>query len=316
MHPPKSLAAGVLVAIALTTAACARIQPGGTSLQPATATPTSSSAGGLDQEHLEAQATLDRWAAAVSKAGGPPWFSVAADYATSLLGDWESLDLGSNGKIALYAGALEADPELSDSVPADAEVQWADGVTRTMPLMSARDALTDLKADGNGQCGDCRPLVVTGATLSTADVTTSRGQAIVPVWEFSLQGTAVRITRVAVAPEATASVAPQEGVGRPIDSAAGTRDGRGLTVTFVGSPGPANQPCGADYEAEAVESSIAVVVLVHEHRYVSPDPSPSPIACAAVGAIRTATVQLSEPLGDRAVLDPKEGIPVPVTLTN
>jgi hypothetical protein len=319
VHPPKALVLGLLVTFALTMAACARIQPGGTTQQSATTTatasPASSASGGLDQEHLEAQAALDRWAAAVSKAGGPPWFSVRAEYATGQIGEWESLDLASNGKIALMAGAVQADPELSDSVPPNADVQWADGVIRNVALVSARDALTEVKADGNGQCGDCRLLIVTGARLSTAEVTTSRGQATVPVWEFTLQATAVRVTRVAVSPAATAQVAPHEGVGWRIDSAAGTRTGRALTVTFAGSPGPGSEPCGADYDAEAVESSLAVVVIVHEHRYVSPDPSASNI-CASNGAMRTATVQLVAPLGDRAVLDPKEGVPVIVTLTS
>ena len=134
--------------------------------------------------------------------------------------------------------------------------------------------------------------------------------------EFTLQGTSVRVTYVAVSPAATAKVAPHEGVGRQIDSATGTRSGRVLTVTFTGSPGPGSRPCGADYDAEAVESSLGVVVIVHEHRYVDPDPSASPIICTSEGAFRMANVELAQPLGDRAVLDPKEGLPVPVTLTN
>jgi hypothetical protein len=320
VHPPKTLVVVLLVTFALTMAACAQIQPGGTTQQSATTTasasPASSASGGLDQEHLEAQAALDRWAAAVSKAGGPPRFSGRAEYATGQIGEWERLDLASNGKIALMAGAVRADPDLSDSVPPDADVHWADGVIRNVALMSARDALAELKADGNGQCGECRPLIVSGARLSTAEVTTSRGQATVPVWEFTLQATSVRVTLVALSPAATAQVAPHDGVGSRVDSAAGTRTGRALTVTFIGAFGPGSQPCGADYDAEAVESSLAVVVIVHEHRYLSPDPSASQIACAAVGATRTATVQLAEPLGDRAVLDPMEGVPVSVTLTS
>jgi hypothetical protein len=100
-----------------------------------------------------------------------------------------------------------------------------------------------------------------------------------------------------------------------VDSATGMRTGRELTVTVTGSPGPASQPCGADYDGEAGESDLGVVVIVHEHRYV-PDPSDSSIACTAVGAMRKVTVQLATPLGDRAVLDPQGGVPVPVTLAN
>jgi hypothetical protein len=77
-------------------------------------------------------------------------------------------------------------------------------------------------------------------------------------------------------------------------------------VSFVGSPGPASQPCGADYTAEAVESDLAVVVIVTEHR------NPGLATCTAVGARRTAAVELASPLGDRAVLEVREGLPVPV----
>jgi hypothetical protein len=38
-------------------------------------------------------------------------------------------------------------------------------------------------------------------------------------------------------------------------------------------------------------------------------------ACDLVGYRREATVQLAAPLGDRAVLEVKQGLPVPVTLT-
>ena len=79
-------------------------------------------------------------------------------------------------------------------------------------------------------------------------------------------------------------------------------------MTFVGAPGPASQSCGADYTAEAVESDTAIVVIVHEH------PNPGGGACALVGATRTAKVTLASPLGKRAVLEIKEGRPVPVTL--
>jgi hypothetical protein len=304
--------------VAFTASACAR-SPGQGSAQPPPVSSSSSSASSTptptDQEHLQARALLDRWADAVAAAGGPPWFYVSPGFESRPIGDWENGDFGGNAKIALLAGSLVAAAQLSDATPPPGEVRWADGVTRSLPLMSANDALEALKAGGNHQCGDCQPLTVTGATLSAADVTTSRGQATVPVWEFALQGTAVRVMRVAVAPSATPMLTSKAGVGMRVESATGIRAGRELTVTVAGSPGPASQPCGADYTGEAVESDLGVVVIVHEHRY-APDPNASPIACAAIGAMRTVTVQLASPLGDRAVLDPSEGLPVSVTLSS
>jgi hypothetical protein len=59
-----------------------------------------------------------------------------------------------------------------------------------------------------------------------------------------------------------------------------------------------------------VESDLAVVVIVTRH----PHSPPVAVACAAVGARRTATARLAAPLGDRAVLDLRMGTPVPVVL--
>ena len=92
-----------------------------------------------------------------------------------------------------------------------------------------------------------------------------------------------------------------------MESASVGADDRELVVTFTGAPKPGSEGCGADYEAEAVESARAVVVIVVEHRN-------SPFqTCPGIGARRTATVQLAEPLADRAVLEVKQGLPVPVT---
>jgi hypothetical protein len=96
--------------------------------------------------------------------------------------------------------------------------------------------------------------------------------------------------------------------GLSIESA--TLDARGtrMTVSFTGSPGPATQPCGIDYSAEAVESDEAVVVIVLEQ----PNGYSGP--CTMMGMSRTATLNLAKPLGNRTVL-PIRGEPVPVTHT-
>jgi hypothetical protein len=98
-----------------------------------------------------------------------------------------------------------------------------------------------------------------------------------------------------------------------IDSATTVGAGTRLTVNFVGSPGPASEPCGVDYTAEAVESENAVVVIVVQHPY--PGPYGPNQGCTAVGFDRNATVDLVRPLGERAVLEVRQGLPVPVTIT-
>ena len=260
----------------------------------------------------EAHADLARWADAVAAAGGGSSF-VPVGELTGQAGDWEP-DVGDNNKSALMAGMVEAAVSLPADPPPDGEVLWPDGSTTTVRLVSAPEALAGLKADAAGSpCGDCTTLQLTGARLTTAPVQTSRGPATAPVWAFTVRGTAVRVTRLAVAAGVTVTPPPWDPdnppVGISIESADGTIGGQHLTVTFTGAPGPGDQPCGADYTAEAVESSTAVVVIVTEHPHARFE------SCTAVGAVRTADVELAAPLGERAVLEVKQGLPVPVRLT-
>ena len=150
---------------------------------------------------------------------------------------------------------------------------------------------------------------MTDARLTSGPIQTTRGPATAPIWEFTVQGTAVKLTRVAIANPVV--VAPDEvgsGLGLSIDSASGSVSGTELTVAFVGAPDPGDKPCGEDYTAEAVESDLAVVVIVTRHPHVTIG------ACSAVGARRTATATLAAPLGSRAVLDLQRGTPVPIVL--
>jgi hypothetical protein len=262
--------------------------------------------------HQEAQADLARWADAVAAAGGQTAF-VPVGELTGQVGDWE-LAVGDNNKPALMAGLIEAAASLPAATPPNGELRWQDGSSATVRLISAQQALAELKAEGSGSCSDCVPLQITGAKLASGQVETSRGPAEAPVWEFTLQGTAVMVTQVAIADRVTVVPPPWDPndppVGISIDSATEAVGGRQLTVDFTGAPGPGDRPCGADYTAEAVESQTAVVVIVTEHTIGLPVP------CSAVGAIRTAEVELSAPLGERTVLEVRERLPVVALLTS
>jgi len=237
--------------------------------------------------HLQAQAALSRWADAVAAAGGPSTVVLVGER-TGQVGDWEA-NVGDNDR-------------------------WEDGTTAIVSVLAAQQALLAIQTDTSSPCGDCRALHVKSATLTTAPIQTSRGAATGPVWELTIDGTAVKVTRVAIADAITvvpptwdANNAP---VGLSIDSASGTVGGRTLTVTFVGAPSPGDQPCGEDYTGDAVESDLAVVVIVTRHPHATLGE-----ACSLVGAARTATVMLTAPLGQRAVLEVQQGLPVPVVLT-
>jgi hypothetical protein len=262
--------------------------------------------------HEQADAALARWAAAVAAAGGRQDF-VPTEGMTGQVGDWE-VDVGDNNKPALMAGLVEAAAQLPDDAPPQAEIRRNDGMTKTVPTISAAQALRDLQHDAEGPCPECHPLNVTGARLSTATVQTSRGPATAPAWEFSLEGTRVKVTRIAIAAGDGPAVQPppwdanNPPWGLRIDSAIGTIGGLELTASLTGARDGADKPCGEDYTAEAVESDLAVVIIVTAHS------NPSAGGCLLVGAVRSATAALARPLGDRTVLDVMEGRPVPVRL--
>ena len=157
--------------------------------------------------------------------------------------------------------------------PSSAGSHRGDGVHDVRALLRLHDAPRD------------------GRTLDLRTDRTTRGPATAPIWEFTLQGTDVKVTRVAIANPVV--VAPQvdedPNLGLAVDAASGSVGRNELTVAFVGAPDPGNLPCGEDYTAEAVEPDLAVVVIVTRH----PHSPPFGGACSAVGARRTATATLA-----------------------
>jgi hypothetical protein len=270
--------------------------------------------GNGDALRQRAQAVLAAWDTAQtgSQAAG---LVIAEGMSTLMVGpDWGSAIDGGNAKMAMMAGLFAAETPLSADTPPPGQVRWKDGTTQTLPVRSAAEAFEAMKADAEaiGSCKTCTPLTVTGATLVTATFRTSRGEADAPAWEFSLKDTPVRMDRVAVlvAPAAPAAIAVDIPSGAfRIDRATIDTSNLQLTVTFTGAPDSGDRPCGADYDAEAVESSVAIVVVVHAHEHVSL----LPVACSAVGAWRTATAGLAKPLGTRVLLDIISAEPIQVT---
>ena len=275
------------------------------------AAPPQTADSGTDWLHVKAQSALDRWAKAVAAAGGQRAFVQVGD-PTGQVGVWEAA-VGENNKPAVMAGLVQASADMPVEKPADGQVRWADGATRTVSLASALDAVSALTGLGGGDCPGCQPVLLTGARLTTGQVDTSHGPATAPVWEFTVKGSAVRLTRVAIDPATTVVLPPWDPIGVPftlsIMSASGTVEGQDLTVKFIGAENSADKPCGVDYSAEAVESAMAIVVILSSRR------NPTPDACTLMGFERTAIVKLAAPLGDRAVLNVQDGAPVPVVLT-
>jgi hypothetical protein len=210
----------------------------------------------------------------------------------------------------LYAGLFVAANQLPSEAPSDGSVKWQNGTVHAVPVISAQQALTDLKATGVSPCPDCTPLQITGASLTTATFQSTRGPAQAPAWEFSLKDTDVKLDQIAVGgrfiPPPPPEQPAQPRVGPPVESATVDASGMTLTVTVVGAQYAADKPCGADYTAEAVESDTAIVVIVYEHQ------NTLPAACSLVGYARTAQAALAKPLANRILID-LQAQPISVT---
>jgi hypothetical protein len=259
--------------------------------------------------HRQAQQALARWDAEVAASAGGSGFILVGESTLFVGQDWGPNIDGGNAKMAWYAGRFVVANPLPSEAPADGRIQWPDGTTHAVPLISAQQALIDLKAGGVSPCPDCTPLQVTGATLTTATFQTSRGPAQAPAWEFSLKDTDVKLDQIAVAIQLAVPAVPtpndqasgpavaQPWFGPPVQSATVDAGGMTITVTVVGALDAGDKPCGADYTADAVESDTGVVVIVYEHR------NTLPASCSAVGYFRTAQVTLAKPLGNRTLID-------------
>jgi hypothetical protein len=264
----------------------------------------------------QAEAALDRYDRAVEAAGGTSRF-VPVGELTGQTGEWEAA-LADNAKAAFGNGHLLNTGPLPAASADEGQVTWENGDRETIGLLSAEDALGRITAN-RVLCPDCVPLEVTGARLGTMRVETTRGPATAPAWEFTIKGSAVRVKRLAADGAGTVQVTPpswdphNSPAGLAISSASGATAGRQLTVEFTGSPQPASEPCGIDYTAEVVESKNAVVVYLIEKHHAA---AGADEVCTAIGFPRTATAGLAAPLGERAVLDVTQGLPVPVTLTS
>ena len=152
----------------------------------------------------------------------------------------------------------------------------------------------------------CGWLTITGATLTTAEVDTARGNATVPVWAFAVQGLAEPLLRVAVEPAAEVSdfepgLPPLPTTGR-IGVASGQdvvgSDGSRLTVR-VGIGSCDSEPVPHVAETDEVVVVGATIAL-----------PTGDMACDAMLNLREVTVQLVAPVGDRPVLDLASGRPL------
>ncbi|MFJ8042723.1 hypothetical protein ACIRBX_19755 [Kitasatospora sp. NPDC096147] len=204
------------------------------------------------------------------------------------------------GKVAYLSGLFEPVVALP-TADATAEVVWVYGQRAALPMLSPTEVLARL-AEGKHPCGPaCEPpLKVTGAARGSRTVATSRGQATVPVWEFTVEGYQEPFAFPAVAPQQPPAGTPsgkweRQGVGFLAVSA------DGLTVTGEVRRGGCEEVVGT----EAYETDRVVVLMAQL------EPLRTTASCDAALLREPVAVRLTRPLDARLVLDLATGAPRP-----
>jgi hypothetical protein len=190
--------------------------------------------------------------------------------------------------------------------PRSGTVTFINGFTTlTVPLISAAAAYQAIRRSPPPPgCADapCTVFTVTGAALGTVAVYSSRGEAIVPVWRFTVAGLGP-ILRVAVAPSAVTAL-PQ--------SLAPERDERYVPIVYGRADqadprrivaGLRMRPCQVRPQLHVMETADAVAVAgLATIRLAA--------SCAGLGRPYQAVITLRVPLGRRVLLDAGSGLPV------
>jgi hypothetical protein len=234
-------------------------------------------------------------------------------------------------KFAFTMGVYTTTAALPADTPPAGSVRFPDGAQLPVDLVSARAAYAEIdKGDppcgqtpppapaptavGTGPAGSvggpaqhtCASLTVTGATLGTTTIRTSRGPASAPAWLFTVAELPQPVARVAVA---AASVIP---LPRPSlalmdpDRVRGLASVHKLTaaedrrLSYVIGIGTCDtEPAGIAYETDEV------VVVAGTVR-----PPGGNRDCTAALKLEPVTVTLDRPLGERVVLDAIGGRPL------
>lgn len=206
-------------------------------------------------------------------------------------------------KAAVMEGRIDGRAGLPDT-PSTGVATFPDGSTMPVPLVGARTALAALAPAAATPCATdtaCATAVVTGATLGTASLLTSRGTATVPAWRFDLAGLSRPLVRVALAPSALTAPpeAPDLGAAK-----AEVGVGSGLLLGLSGTEIRYQLLIGAcDTDPRGLVHEEADIVVVGGE--VTP-PRPEQ-TCIAMLVAAPVTVTTASPVGNRPVVDAVTG---------
>jgi hypothetical protein len=270
--------------------------------------------------------SFHRRAAEVSEAWqpGPAWTTgyIPLESPTVLPGDPK---FSPETKQAFEAGWYREQVAIPPTRVGEGAVRFPDG-TLDVPLVSAAEAYRQLdlgdpppcegrpKVPGptvepgpDGPVADapavaaCVPLTVTGVKLGTVELRTSRGEATVPAWLFTVEELAVPVAQVAVAPSAVSAVPDAAPPGSPAPELAAAQNVvsiEGAELTWRVGVGA----CDTGVEPLVAEFDDVVVVGAGVVRGTG--------VCTDQLKLEPVSATLKAPLGSRAVLDVVTGSPV------
>jgi hypothetical protein len=235
-----------------------------------------------------------------------------------------------DAKSAFEAGYYVAEVPLPETAPEPGTVRFPDGATLSLPLVSAREAYAALD-QGDPPCRNgtpvaptpsaggpsgpdqatsavpphvCAVLTVTGVTLGETRLRTSRGEASVPAWLFTVAGLTEPVARVAVAPSAVHPVPTPSLPDSPhvpgLVTAQHLTSVDGATLVYQLGVGT------CDYDIRPLVHETPEVVVIGGSVRTKPG------MCNAMLKLEQVRVTLAQPLDGRPVVDVGTGTPLTV----
>ena len=205
-------------------------------------------------------------------------------------------------------GWIRSTSALPD-IAGQSEIRFADGTSLPVPLVGAQTAYSRLPQRSGacptaGQPPTCQWLTITGARLSTVEIRTTRGKAIVPAWRYTVAGLTQPLMSVAVARSAMTPIRqvtmPDLSAPEGIVSAMNLVSSKGDVVAFTIGIGA----CDKDPRGLVRETPELVVVGG------SVTPSDAGTACTAQLLLHRVEVQTKRPVGTRPIVDALSGQPL------
>jgi hypothetical protein len=196
-----------------------------------------------------------------------------------------------------------------------AVVKWpAAVVSMKVPVLSEAQTFSALKNNTWGRCPGCatKPLDVTYAQPYNLAIKTSRGDALVPAWAFTVQGVDGLVLQAALTP---GSYITENSVRVPAENLSPLGHGFvGANEASVLSPDGrtlslylANNSCSQPATSGGLVAEVGDVVVVGGWVH-----DPQPVAnCVPSDLGQYVTVRLAAPLGNRMILDAATGLPAP-----